>query len=162
MVPEKSSVLAISPAELNSSDLRNIYSIWDEKRQSRTMPARNDLLPRALGRCLRNVSLIGIPPGDRDYEFRVIGDVHVQAYGKRMSDLIAVAPGFGRVMKATLDTVFNTRAPLAFRGMIGRDAGDARFVWLETIYLPLGAVNDAVDHIIVATVYAPRNGTWPN
>ncbi len=101
-----------------------------------------------------------------DYEFRIIGGVHVQAYGvnqqgKRMSDVISEAPAFGQRLKTTADAVVKTRAPLAYRGAVGRDAGDARFLWLETVFLPLGNTVDAADHIVIATVYVPRNGIWP-
>jgi hypothetical protein len=159
--------MPISLAEIDSPELRDILAIWNERRQNRSMPTRENIVPRALGHLVRNVSLVGVISGEEDYEFRVVGGVHVQAYGvnqqgKRLSDVLIEAPGFGGRLKASLDTVVETRAPLAYRGKIGRDVGNARFVWLETAFLPLGTSDAVVDHILIATVYAPLNGIWPN
>lgn len=164
-VPEKSSVAAIAPAELEAPDLLDILAIWNEKRAGRLLPARGDVLPGPMGRRLRNVSLLSVLDGD--YEFRIIGDTHVQAYGarhqgKRLSEVIAMAPGFGDALKKSVDIVVRKRIPIAYRGAIGRDVGEARFVWLETLFLPLGSTDEAVDHVMTASVYVPRDGIWPS
>jgi hypothetical protein len=94
-----------------------------------------------------------------DNEFRIIGDAHVQAYGtsyqnKRVSDVIAAEPRFGKQLKAAYDLVCITKRPYAFRGTLGYEIQDAHFAWYETCYLPFGA--GEVDHILNAAVYTHR------
>jgi hypothetical protein len=161
IVPQESSVVRIALADLRSEELVEIVAIWNRRRGDRLMPARDDLLPRAVGRLLRNVSLLKVVPESGDYEFRVVGDVHVQAYGSshqgaRLSDVISEAPVYGSILKATLDSVVKKRRPIAYRGAVGQDVGDAQFVWLETVFLPLGVDGDTVDHVINASVYVQR------
>ena len=117
-----------------------------------------------LGRYAQFTSLARVVDGGDDYEFRVIGDAHVRAYGtsyqgKRVSDLIADAPRFGKQLKASYDLVRVTGRPYGFRGVIGADIPESRFVWFETAYLPFG-FDGAVDHILNAAVYTPRTGKW--
>ncbi|MEJ1970805.1 MAG: PAS domain-containing protein [Rhizomicrobium sp.] len=166
IVPEKTPIAEIRPGELESPDLRAIYAIWCENRGGRSMPQREEVMPRPLGRLVRNVSLVKVLADAADYEFRVIGDVHVQAYGAnaqglKFSDLIASNPDFGNVLKASYDLVCARRAPVAFRGFMGREMTQARFDWLETIYMPLRDAEGGVAYVMNASVYVPRNGAWP-
>lgn len=166
-VPDKSAVAQIAPEDLASSELQAVFAVWDERRRvGLAMPSRTAILPKPLSAYLRHVSLLHFLPETDDYEFRIVGDAHVQAYGvntqgQRMSDVIAAAPEFGRILKASYESVRASKAPLGYRGLIGRDAGDARFVWFETIYLPLATRDDEVDYVLNASVYAPRDGKWP-
>jgi hypothetical protein len=167
VVPEKSSISAISLTEIASRELQEVISIWRTWCRDRPMPERDDVVPRGLGRLLPSISIVRVVRDEQDYEFRIIGGAHTQAYGvsqqsKKLSDVIVQAPGFGRRLKASLDEVVETLAPVAYRGKIGRDVGEARFVWLETVFLPVGGANDGVDHVMIATVYAPLGGVWPN
>src|SRR5665213_2818433 len=79
--PERPLIAEIAPHELQSPETRAIYAIWNERRGSRAMPSRAEVLPRPLARFLRHISLMRVLPDTDDYEFRVIGDAHVQAYG---------------------------------------------------------------------------------
>ncbi len=162
-VPETSSVSIVSLAELESDELRHITAAWSRLKDGRLMPAREEVGPRAFGSYARNVSLIRAIEGGEDYEFRVVGDAHVQAYGasphKYVSEVIASAPDYGTRLKLSYDYVRMSGQPLAFRGLMGRDLPDSRFVWFEAAYLPLGA-DGKVDHILTVAVYAPRSGTW--
>jgi hypothetical protein len=161
--PEQSSVAAIAPSDLEAPELLEIFAVWNSRRGARLMPARTDVLPAPMRRHIRNVSLLSVLDGD--YEFRVIGEAHIQAYGarhqgKRMSELMAIAPKFAGVLKHSVDIVVRKRIPIAYRGAIGRDVGEARFVWIETMFLPLGQTDEAVDHVMTASIYVPRNGVW--
>ena len=166
-VPEKSSIAIVSPDALGSDVLQGLLAIWNERRAERLMPARSDFSPRAIGQLLKYVSLVRVMSGGDDYEFRIIGDVHVQAYGTRhqgkcLSEVMNEAQGFGRALKKSFDVVVRSRGPIAYSGVIGRDAGEARFVALESLFLPLGDDDDRVDHIVTAGVYVPRRGYWPD
>ena len=161
--PDTSSVAAIPPAELEARELLEIYAVWNRHKADRVMPSRTDVLPSPMGRHIKNISLLSVLDGD--YEFRIIGEAHIQAYGERhqgklLSEVTALAPAFGSVLKRSVDIVVRKRIPIAYRGAIGRDVGNARFVWIETMFLPLGQTDDAVDHVMTASVYVPRNGMW--
>lgn len=163
--PEKSSVTRVTPAELSSGMIRDVFAVWNERRANRLMPARENIVPHGIARHLKHVSLMRAIPESEDYEFRIIGDAHVRAYGtrhqgKHLSDLMAEAPGFALALKKSLDKVVSSRAPLAFCGVIGRDLGEARFITLESVFLPIGDSDERVDHIIVVSIYVPRNGFW--
>lgn len=131
------------------------------------MPSRCGFAPRAIGHLLAYVSLVRVLPEHDDYEFRIIGNAHVQAYGtydqgKCLSDVAKKAPGYGRALKESLDAVVKSRKPIAYSGVVGCDVGEARFVAFESLFLPLGEYENAVDHIVTAAVYVPRGGVWPS
>ena len=164
-VPETSTVKLVKPQALGTPELRRVYAIWESCRATRALPGRSDMVPGALGKYLRLVSLLRVIPERDDYEFRIIGDAHVQAYdayhqGQRMRDVVAEAPGYGSALKSTLDNVVRTRKARAWSGLVGRDAGIARFAWYESLFLPLGETGATVDHVLSAAVYLPRSGAW--
>ncbi|HEX3674314.1 MAG TPA: hypothetical protein VHU87_08590 [Rhizomicrobium sp.] len=154
------SVALIPFAELESPVLQNVFAAWQEWRGSGAMPPREKLSLRRLGNALKYISLARVLDDGVDYEFRTIGDAHVQAYGtsyqhRRVSDVITASPKFGRRLKGSYDLVRKSGCAYAFRSEIGWDAPDKRFVLFETCYLPLGA--GRVDHILNAAVYAPQD-----
>jgi hypothetical protein len=122
------------------------------------MPSRNDLVPRAIGRYLRTVNLIRVLQLERDYEFRVVGDAHVEAYGRRiqgrlLSEIAPEAPAFANLLRRSLDLAVMTRIPIAFRVVFAQAHDDARFSRLETLYAPMANANGPVDYILNACVY---------
>ena len=164
-LPEKSSVVPVEFAKLESQRVRVVCEAWERWRGSRPMPTRNDISLKDLGNAAANISLVRARPAENDYEYRIIGDAHIQAYGvsyqgRRMSEAIAQAPRFGKILKASYDMICAMRRPYAFRGLIGRDIPELRFVWFETCYFPLGPSPDEVDHVMNVAVYEPRGGSW--
>jgi len=162
-IPEKTSVEAIALADVESPEVATIVAAWNKWRGLHAMPGRERLEPRDLGRAAAHISLARVVGEGEDYEFRIIGDAHVQAYGtsyqnKSLLDVIAASPRFGKQLKASYDLVRTTGRAYAFRGLIGRDVPDAAFAWFETCYLPFGA--DSVDHILNAAVYAPKRDVF--
>ncbi|MBI3677301.1 MAG: PAS domain-containing protein [Proteobacteria bacterium] len=165
VLPKVSSGGRIALDELENAPLISLTENWNRMRRERPFPARTELTPKSIGRFLRNISIVYALDEGRDYEFRIIGDAHVEAYeasfqGKKMSDLIAASPAFGAALKAAYDNVRIKKRPLAFRGLMGRDFPDVRFVYHESVYLPFGPSDDRVDHIVTASVYVPRDGSW--
>jgi hypothetical protein len=149
-------------ADLESPVLRKVAGLWQAWRGAARMPPREKLSLRELAGAVKHISLARVLNGGEDYEFRIVGDAHVQALGagplhRRVSDVIAVSPKFGQQIKASYDLVRETRGAWAFRSQIGWDAPDTRFVLFETCYLPLGPDADTVDHILNAAVYAPQS-----
>ncbi|MGN6517670.1 MAG: hypothetical protein ACTHLR_17730 [Rhizomicrobium sp.] len=164
-LPEKSSVVPVEFAKLESQRVRAVYEAWERWRGSRPMPTRNDISLKDLGNTAANISLVRAFPAENDYEYRIIGDAHIQAYGvnlqgHRMSEIPGLYPRYGSLLKATYDMICAMRRPYAFRGLIGRDIPELRFVWFETCYFPLGPSPDEVDHVMNVAVYEPRGGSW--
>jgi hypothetical protein len=156
----------IRPDEFESPDVRDVYAVWNERRGIHAMPTRAQVLPRPLGRLLRNVSLVKVLDGGSDYEFRIIGDAHVEAYGTnaqgtKFSDVAVTFPDFAQVLKWSYDLVRARREPVGFRGFMRREVIDARFDWLETLYMPLRDEAGNVEYVLNASVYRPRDGMWP-
>jgi len=50
----------------------------------------------------------------------------------------------------------------AYRGLIARDITQARFDWMETLYLPLGTHAGEVDYILNVSAYGipPSESSW--
>ena len=165
LLPEVSTAGRVALDDLENAPLISLFEIWNRLRGERLFPARSELTAKSIGRFLRNISIASILDEGRDYEFRIIGDAHVEAYaasyqGKKLSNLVADSPTFGAVIKGAYDNVRFKKRPLAFRGLMGRDFPDVRFVYHESVYLPFGTADDVVDHVITASVYVPRDGSW--
>ena len=159
--PEISSVHVLSLDELENDIVRTGVSYWRALRGGRSFPPRSPLSPRDMAGVLRNIVLVRIIDGGRDYEFRIVGDAHVQGYGidfnrMRNSDIERIAPEHGAQMRVLYEHVRNTGQPLAFRGWVGREVKDALFVYHESAFLPLGETGDTVDHILVVSIYVPK------
>lgn len=164
-MPENTRIVEITPEQLESNEIRAIFAIWQERRGSRLMPSREEVVPRPLGKLLRYISLTRFVPEDGDYEVRIVGDAHAEAYGKnshgeRLSEVKSVSPEFVAALKYSYDLVRARWAPVGYRGIMGRDLSQARFDWFETLYMPLGT--DDVEFILNASVYRPRDGKWPD
>lgn len=160
-VPETSSVYVISPEELEDPLVVQGTEYWNSLRGDRRFPARDDLTPRGMAGFLRNVVLVKVIGEGEDYEYRIAGDAHVEAHGApfkgiRLSQIEAIHPTYGRLTRATYEHVRTTAAPYALRGWVGKDFPKSRFVYYESIFLPLGPGDDDVDHLLVVGVYAPR------
>jgi hypothetical protein len=165
-IPDKTVIVPAGPDQFESPEIHGVYRIWTETRGERPMPTREEMLPRPLARYLRNVSLVRIIPEAQDYEMRIIGDAHAEAYGwngqgLRLSQLRASAPEMVEMLRDSYDLVRTFRRPLGFRGILGRDITQAKFDWFETLYLPLGS-GGVVDHVLNTSVYRPKDGQWPH
>lgn len=158
-IPRYSSGRIIALDQLEAATLRQVAEYWSRIKGERRFPARADFTPRALSRLLRHIMLLKVVDGD--YEFRIVGDVQVQAYGEnyqgmRLSDLARERPKFAEGLKIFYDGVRMGRSPFAYRGWIGRDMPDTRYSYHEIAFFPLGPSDDAVDHILIAGIYVQR------
>ncbi|HEY8696108.1 MAG TPA: hypothetical protein VIM02_00700 [Rhizomicrobium sp.] len=150
-------VSTISLADVETNEVRRVIKAWRHWCGFSSLPPSDRLMPRDLGPALGHVSVARVR--GEDYEFMIIGDVHVRAYGhsfqgRMLSEVLALTPRFGRQLKASYDFVRNTRRPLGFRGMISHDVPGTQFNGFETVYLPFGTQSAGVDHILNAAVYA--------
>lgn len=160
-VPDLSSVYVLSLDELDNAVVRTGAAYWRALKGGRKLPARSQLRPRDMIGILRNIVLLKVLDGGKDYEYRITGDAHVQAYGlpfqeMRISQIVAMSPEFGRMMHGLYEHVRVTAEPFAVRGWVGREIPDARFVYYESAFLPLAEDGETVDHILVISIYVPR------
>lgn len=149
-------------SDLRTHEMTEVLAIWRAHRNGREMPARNDLVPRTMGRYLRNISLIRVLQLEQDYEFRIVGDAHVEAYdmrnyGRRVSKLVLEAPEFANSLKTTLDLAVKERTPFAYRVVFDKDNNNPCFSRLETLYAPMANTNGPVDYILNACAYDMRS-----
>jgi hypothetical protein len=162
-IPEFSSGRVLGLEHIDSLNLRQIADHWTALKGTRQFPSRNDFKPVSIKKMLRHISLLRVIDGGKDYQFRVMGDVHVQAYGENfsglmISDMARQHPKFAEGLKLFYDGVRMGRRPVAYRGWIGRDMPETKYSFHEVIYLPFGETDDTVDHILVAGVYLGRGG----
>jgi hypothetical protein len=159
--PERSSTSLIAPEDIENAAGRAAYAYWRMLRGGRKLPARAELSPRDMKGFLRNVVLLRVIDGGRDYEYRIVGELFVWAYGvqfrdKFLTQIEAAAPEHGARMRNLYEHVRTNAEPLALRGWVGREIADSRFVYHESVLLPLGSDGDTVDHILVASFYVPK------
>ena len=154
--PDHTAVHTVALDELDSPVLKLAADYWRSLRGGRRFPAREDLRPRDMTGFLRDMALVKVIDGGADYEFRIVGDAQAQAYsiplqGRRISEISVTAPWFTQIATITYDYVRRSGEPLALRGGIGREFPEAKFVYNENVFLPLGASNDAVDHLLIVS-----------
>lgn len=163
VIPEFSSGRVIPLDHVESLTLRQIADHWNGLRGYRGFPSRTDFKPVNLKRLLRHITLLRVIDDGTDYQFRVMGDVHVQAYGENfsntmLSEMAHQHPKFAEGLKIFYEGVRMGRQPVAYRGWIGRDMPETKYSFHEVIYLPLGENDATVDHLVVAGVYVGRGG----
>jgi hypothetical protein len=158
-IPENSVFHDVAFSGLESPALRSGYEYWQNKRNGRRFPAREDIRPREIAPLLRYVSLIKVE-GD-DFVYRIVGDTIVMSYGvplqnRRLSDLVYEEPGFGAFVIPLLRQVADSGEPLARRGKVGRDVIRVNFTHCENLLLPLGPDDATVDHVLTFSSYASQ------
>jgi hypothetical protein len=156
--PDASTVEIVAYDALDSTPVSAAVRYWDGLRGSRPLPAREELEPAKMAKFLRNIVLVRVLDGGADYEYRVVGDAHVQAHGynfrhKRLKEIEATRVDFST--RATYEHVRTTSLPFAVRGWIGRHVPQSRFTYHESVFLPLGA-KGLVDHLLIVSTYVPR------
>jgi len=160
-VPEYSSGHVLALDEIESATLRQVVEHWSSLRGERKFPSRADLNPKHFRNLLRHVTLLRVIGGGADYEFRILGDVQVQAYGEnfsgmRLSEVGVKHPKFAEGLKIFYDGVRMGCYAFGYRGWIGRDMPDTKYSFHELVLCPLGPTDDTVDHILVAGIYVMR------
>jgi len=156
---EESTGSYIALEDVESALVREAVAYWRDLCRGRPFPSRADVLPRDIRGLLRNIALLKTV--DNDYEFRIVGDAHVIAYGfsmqgKLLSEMDEFAPGHGDVLKRLYDRVVRKGTPYALRGWIARSERQQKFIYSESLFAPLGE-SGIVDHVFNVSVYVPRD-----
>jgi len=160
-VPHFSSGRILTTDEIESEAVRGVVELWQSLREGRRFPARDALGPRSLKRLMRHVMLLRVIDGGADYEYRIVGNMQVQAYGTsflgmKLSEVAREYPKFAEGQKIFFDGIRMGRDPFGYRGWIGKDMPDTRYSYHEIALFPLGPSDDIVDHILVAGIYVLR------
>jgi hypothetical protein len=147
--------------KLESPVVKQGADYWNALRGTRRYPARKDLHPRELTPILRNLLLIKVVDGGADFEFRIVGDVQMQTYalpftGKRLSEFASSDAAYCYILRGFFGHVREFGEPIAVRGHMGRAFSNVRFSYCESMFLPLGESDDAVDHLLGFSAYVPR------
>jgi hypothetical protein len=159
-VPESASGV-VPLDQLESPVVRRGVDYWLKLRGSRPYPSRDEIVPRELAGLLRHVVLVRLIDAITDYEYRIVGDAHVISHGfnmqgLRVSDVDAYSPGYGPVLKKLYDRAVRRRDAYAFRGWLERGDQQKKYIYSESVFMPLGPDNNTIDHVLNFSVYIPR------
>jgi hypothetical protein len=133
--------------------LRRLYAYWDIRRGDREFPGRPDLDPLDMGFALGNVSLIDVLHEPLRFRYRLHGSIIAERIGIDMTgrfvDEIAEPDRRGFV-EENFRTVVATRQPLA---RSGQRTLDQRLWNFDSIILPLGPADGAIDMLLLGVEY---------
>jgi hypothetical protein len=148
--------------ELESPIVKQGANYWHALRGTRRYPARRELHPRDFATILRNTLLVRVIDAGADFEFRIVGDAQARTYalpfaGKRLSEFASSDTAYCYVLKGLFGHVAEHGEPVAVRGNMGNVSSKVQFSYCESIFLPLGESDDAVDHLLGFSAYIPRD-----
>jgi hypothetical protein len=155
-----SASLGIDLDEVESPVVRMGIGYWRRLCNGRPYPTRCEISPRDIRGVLRDTLLLRVLPDD--YEFRIVGDAHVIAYGfsmlgRRLGDMKELTDGHRAALKKVYDKVVQRREAFAFRGWLMPGGRTGPRIYSESVLLPLGPDAQSVDHILIFSTYAPRS-----
>jgi hypothetical protein len=132
---------------------------WRDLKGDRRFPERNQVTLRGLRALAKYSSIVRVIEGGRDYEFRFVGDVPVSAVGwnfqgRRMSEDDVATVMRANYRQQFYDQVVESGEPWLFRCRMVDNFGLKLPLHSETVYLPLGYDEGAVDHLLGFTVFA--------
>lgn len=163
VTPENADVVGrrVGLPDIDSPLLTALLDMWNSKKQGRLFPPREAIAPRDMLTFLRHITLYRVAPDGSDFEYRVMGDAAVQAWGRNFSgfnaeQLNAAEPGMGDVIRRICASVARRREPLVLRGTLSK--GPHEHIGQESLFLPLGPDDETVDHILSASWYVAQPG----
>jgi hypothetical protein len=138
--------------------LQYVVATWNALRHDRAFPCWDDIDPRQFWKALDNLLVLRVIGDCDDYEFRIAGDAHVRVLGitgtpRRLSQLNDYIPGYAATLKPLYDRAVRSRAAYALRTEIRRSSDRVPNFFSESAFLPLGPNDEAVDHVLIASVY---------
>jgi hypothetical protein len=152
----------VFPVE-NARNLHVVAAVayWRSLCGQRQFPARSDLTLRGMASFIPFSLIVAVIDGGADYEYRFVGDAERKAFkrdfkGMRVSQIEKEVPSFGRVLRATYDEARSRGRPFGVRGLADHKPDGAWLPYHESVFLPLGASDDAVDHLLITGVSIER------
>jgi hypothetical protein len=136
-------------------------AVWQSLCGQRKFPARADLTLRAMAPFLPYAVIIAVIEDGADFEFRYVGEAQREAFktyfkGMRVSQIEAVAPELGGLLRGAYGLAASTGVPFAVRGRVDHEPPGSKFLYHESVFLPLGASDATVDHLLVVGVQIPE------
>jgi hypothetical protein len=140
--------------------VRDGVTYWRSLCRGRAFPARADVTPHAMRKLLSHTIIARVVDGGVDYEYRIVGQVHVDFHKTPMQgSSLMTTKGFRApyrtFLKSIYDEVVENRAPACSRSAVKMTESGSEHLHSESAFLPLGEDDKAVDHVLVFAVYAP-------
>lgn len=141
--------------EVADPELRKLLSYWEQKREGRDMPSRDDIVPTAFPRLMPRMFMVRVEEGP-SFVYSLVGNENVEAHGGNFTgmdvrDLDRKSSGYGASMHRFYAEIAAQRRPCAAEGSLQFvNRGFCRFA---AIYLPLAAADGKVSHIMGAAAY---------
>ena len=138
--------------DMQSAIVCGVYSLWEDKRGSQTMPLRKDLTPRLLMKYLPHLHLFDIKGADR-FQVRLCGTAIARALGKDTTGVELTTNDPSILKQRTvrvLKRVLASQAPVLIFTKRGAAPG-TRVHRVESVWLPLSDSGSTVDQILSAT-----------
>jgi len=134
---------------------------WRSLCGPRRFPSRSDMTLRGMAAILPYVVIISVIDNGADYEYRFVGDAQRQAFktyfkGMRVTQIEAAAPELGGLLRNAYEQLRSSRTPFILRGRTEYELPDSKFLYHETAFLPLGASDETVDHLLIVGVQIPK------
>jgi hypothetical protein len=153
--------VVIAPEDARNPFVRMGVAYWRSLCGQRKFPAHGELTLRGMAPFMTYIVIIAVIDGGADYEFRYVGDAQRQAFktyfkGMRVTQIEAAAPELGGLLRSVYDLVRSAGVPFAVRGRVDHEPAGSMFLYHETVFLPLGTSDDAVDHLLIAGVQIPE------
>jgi hypothetical protein len=147
--------------ELENPHVRLGANYWLARRGERRFPSRKDLNPRDFAAALPYMSLVKVIDGGADFEHRIVGDhcvkaLRIPAQNRRFKEIELVAPKLIAISRPFFERVVQTRLPVVSRTRSDFTRPDVNFTHIDTVFLPLGDSDDAVDHILTFSSFYRR------
>lgn len=144
--------------QIEAPVLRRLYRYWEGKRGTREFPARRDLDPVEFSYALGIILLIDVLREPLRFRFRLHGTTLALRAGYEMTGkMVDDLPGEENraLLLERCHQIVATRKPLSIHGDRRIDGHRRRY---ETLWLPLGPDDGAVDMLFGALYYLDP---WP-
>ncbi|GEM_PF-846505 len=151
----------VAPEQATDPYVKMGVEYWCSVRGARRFPARADLTLRGMAAVLPYAVIVSVIDGGADYEFRYVGEQQRQAFhtsfkGMRVSQIEAAAPALGAILRGAYEQVRASGTPYVARGAVDHGVPGANPLFHESVFLPLSASDNAVDHLLIVGVQVPE------
>jgi hypothetical protein len=144
---------------LHAGELARLHAYWDAARGRRRMPAREDIDPVALRDILPHILMVDVEREPLRFRYRLVGTYVTNISGRDITGLYADATTFPHRLEEVVTPyllVVEHRAPVGKYGQ-ARWVPNRPWVRLETLLLPLGSTDDAVEIILAGIAQYGRD-----
>jgi hypothetical protein len=137
------------PTRSNDEALCRLYAYWCECRGTRAFPSRREIDPVDFAYALGRVSLIELEPNSQRFRYRLAATTVADHLGYEMSRRYVDEIPEPEVRAYVMELYERTFTTGEVQHEIGERVLDERVWRHETLVLPLGESDDAVDMILV-------------